>query len=102
MDPNVRRFTGFADIYDQYRPRLPSVIGDILLQLAGPQRPLRVVDIACGTGLIKSQSDIAELFKSGLSDEDIGLSALRKSADAVLSGHSVPWFWSYQIRLAVK
>ena len=266
MDPNVRRFTGFADIYDQYRPRLPSVIGDILSQLAGPQRPLRVVDIACGTGLstrlwkgrdatvigiepspdmraiaerlreddaqaniifkeglstntglpdgsadvvtisqalhwmepeptfseiarilrprgifaaidvewpptiypeideayysrvrwaeirekgkagslgvrrwhkdghlsrikesgffsftkeiychgveeggtdrliglIKSQSDIAELLKSGLSDEEIGLSALRKSADAVLSGHSVPWFWSYQIRLAVK
>jgi ubiquinone/menaquinone biosynthesis C-methylase UbiE len=51
MDPNVRRFTGFADIYDQHRPQLPSVIGDILSQLAGLQRPVRVVDIASGTGL---------------------------------------------------
>ena len=267
MDPNVRRFTGFADIYDQHRPQLPSVIGDILSQLAGLQRPVRVVDIASGTGLstrlwkgreatvlgiepspdmraiaeslkadddtqsnisfqegmstrtglpdasadivtisqalhwmepeptfqeiarilrprgvfaaidcefpptihpeideayqdsmdraeirekrhalskgvrrwdkvghlsrmsasglfsftkeiychsieqggtdrliglIKSQSTVAELLKSGLSEEEIGLSDLRKSADAILSGRSLPWFWSYEIRIAVK
>ena len=53
-------------------------------------------------GLIKSQSDIAELLKSGLSDEEIGLSELRKSVDASLSGRSLRWFWSYQIRIAVK
>src|SRR5260370_25354656 len=51
MDPNVQRFTGFADIYDQYRPELPLVIGEVLSQLAGPERPLRVVDIGSGTGL---------------------------------------------------
>jgi ubiquinone/menaquinone biosynthesis C-methylase UbiE len=265
MDPNVRRFTGFADVYNQYRPQLPSIIGDILSQLAGPGRPLRVVDIASGTGLstrlwkdrdatvigiepspdmraiaerlqaedqsnitfqegistdtglpdasadivtisqalhwmepaptfqeiarilrprgifaaidcewpptihpgideayyrsmrqadireqgralsagvrrwhkdghfsrikesgmfsftkeiychsveeggtdrliglIKSQSSVAELLKRGLSEEEIGLSDLRKIVDATLSGRSLPWFWSYQIRLAVK
>ncbi len=267
MDPNVRRFTGFADVYNQYRPPLPSVIGDILSQLAGPQRPLCVVDIASGTGLstrlwkgrnatvigiepspdmraiaerlqagdlgqsnitfhggvstgtglpdasadivtisqalhwmepaptfheiarilrprgifaaidcewpptihpeideayygslrraeirekghalsesvrrwpkdghlsrinesglfsftkeiychsveeggtdrliglIKSQSSVAELLKRGLSEEEIGLSDLRKSADAILSGRSLRWFWSYEIRIAVK
>src|SRR5260370_38194674 len=51
MDPNVQRFTGFADIYDQYRPELPLVSGEVLSQLAGPERPLRGVDIGSGTGL---------------------------------------------------
>jgi ubiquinone/menaquinone biosynthesis C-methylase UbiE len=264
MDPNVRRFTGFADVYNQHRPQLPPVIGDILSQLAGPGRPPRVVDIASGTGLstrlwkgrdatvigiepspdmraiaetlqadersnitfqeglstctglpdtsvdivtisqalhwmepaptfheiarilrpggifaaidcewpptihpdidkaycgsmrraeirekehalsdgvrwhkeghlsrikesgkftftkeiychsieeggtdrlmglIKSQSSVAELLKRGLNEEEIGLSDLRKIADPILSGASLRWFWSYQIRLAVK
>jgi ubiquinone/menaquinone biosynthesis C-methylase UbiE len=51
MDPNVQRFTGFADLYDQYRPELPIVIREILLQLAGLERPVRVVDLGSGTGL---------------------------------------------------
>src|SRR5271166_1583743 len=51
MDPNVERFTGFADIYELYRPKLPLVIGEVLSQLAGPERPVRVVDIGSGTGL---------------------------------------------------
>jgi hypothetical protein len=51
MDPNVQRFTGFADLYDQYRPELPLVIGELLSQLAGLERPLRVVDLGSGTGL---------------------------------------------------
>ena len=51
MDPNVQRFTGFADLYDQYRPTLPLVIGEVLSQLAGSERPLRVVDLGSGTGL---------------------------------------------------
>jgi trans-aconitate methyltransferase len=51
MDPNVQRFTGFADLYDQYRPELPLVIGELLSQLAGLERPIRVVDLGSGTGL---------------------------------------------------
>ena len=51
MDPNVQRFTGFADLYDQCRPRLPLVIGEVLSQLAGSERPLRVVDLGSGTGI---------------------------------------------------
>jgi len=51
MDPNVQRFTGFADLYDQYRPELPVVVRKILSQLAGGERPLRVVDVGSGTGL---------------------------------------------------
>ena len=50
-NPNVLRFTGFADIYDQYRPKPPEIIADLLLQLAGLDRADHVVDLGCGTGL---------------------------------------------------
>ncbi len=48
---NIDRFSGFADTYDAYRPTPPSVIVDILTQLAKSPRPARVVDIGSGTGL---------------------------------------------------
>ena len=51
MNANLERFTGFADVYDKYRPALPLVVRDILAQLAGDVHPLRVVDIGSGTGL---------------------------------------------------
>jgi ubiquinone/menaquinone biosynthesis C-methylase UbiE len=47
----VERFSGFADVYDQYRPQPPIAIVDILTQLAGGARPTRVVDLGAGTGL---------------------------------------------------
>jgi ubiquinone/menaquinone biosynthesis C-methylase UbiE len=50
-NPNVLRFTGFANIYDQYRPKPPEIIADLLLQLAGINRADHVVDLGCGTGL---------------------------------------------------
>jgi ubiquinone/menaquinone biosynthesis C-methylase UbiE len=50
-NPNVVRFTGFADIYDRYRPKPPEIIADLLLQLAGTVRADQVVDLGCGTGL---------------------------------------------------
>ncbi len=48
---NVDRFSGFADTYDRYRPTPPGVFIDILTQLAGVDKPARVVDLGCGTGL---------------------------------------------------
>ena len=50
-NPNVLRFTGFANIYDQYRPKPPEIIAELLLQLAGMDRANHVVDLGCGTGL---------------------------------------------------
>jgi ubiquinone/menaquinone biosynthesis C-methylase UbiE len=47
---NVDRFSGFADVYDRYRPQPPPVIVDILTQLAQCDRPA-VVDLGSGTGL---------------------------------------------------
>ncbi len=48
---SVERFSGFADLYDAYRPRPPEVLTDILRDLAGIQRPRLVVDLGSGTGL---------------------------------------------------
>src|SRR5437763_607052 len=47
---NVERFAGFADMYDEHRPRPPAAIVDLLMQLSGHERPV-VVDIGSGTGL---------------------------------------------------
>ena len=47
----IERFTGFSGVYDRYRPAVPSIIVDILTQLAHVPRPILVVDIGCGTGL---------------------------------------------------
>lgn len=42
---------GFADDYDRYRPRPPSVLFELLPALAGAARPRVVVDLGSGTGL---------------------------------------------------
>lgn len=47
---NVDRFSGFAALYDRYRPRPPEIIIDLLTQLAGSVRPV-VVDLGSGSGL---------------------------------------------------
>jgi SAM-dependent methyltransferase len=42
---------GFADVYDRFRPAPPSEVLDVLVFLAGVERPPVVVDLGCGTGL---------------------------------------------------
>jgi SAM-dependent methyltransferase len=48
---NVERFSGFADLYDRYRPHPPVALADLLVRLSGGQVPELVVDLGCGTGL---------------------------------------------------
>ncbi|CAM3477503.1 class I SAM-dependent methyltransferase [Marinicrinis lubricantis] len=47
---NIERFSGFADVYDTYRPEAPAQVIPILTRYAG-ERPSHVVDVGCGTGL---------------------------------------------------
>ncbi|HXZ82388.1 MAG TPA: class I SAM-dependent methyltransferase [Acidimicrobiales bacterium] len=47
---SIERFTGFAELYDRYRPRPPSAIIDVLVQLSGRPRP-KIADIGSGTGI---------------------------------------------------
>ncbi len=46
----IDRFSGFADLYDRYRPDPPAVLAEILTRLANTPRPEHVVDLGCGTG----------------------------------------------------
>jgi SAM-dependent methyltransferase len=48
---NVERFSGFADLYDKYRPEPPAILASILTGLADAPTPDLVVDLGCGTGL---------------------------------------------------
>lgn len=55
-DPNdfsatVERFSGFADLYDQYRPAPPDMLATVTLQMAQIANPRLVVDLGSGTGL---------------------------------------------------
>lgn len=62
---NASRFSGFADVYDNARPKCPEKVKDIILRYLGTQ-PSVVVDIGCGTGL-------STLIWSEISKEVIGV-----------------------------
>ncbi len=48
---NSDRFLGFADIYDNARPKSPEKVKEILLRYLVGKSPSVVVDLGCGTGL---------------------------------------------------
>ena len=47
---NADRFLGFADIYDNARPKCPEKVKEIIVKYLG-STPSHVVDLGCGTGL---------------------------------------------------
>jgi ubiquinone/menaquinone biosynthesis C-methylase UbiE len=47
----VERFSGFADLYDKYRPTPPEILADVVLQMAQIETPQLIVDLGSGTGL---------------------------------------------------
>lgn len=47
---NADRFTGFADIYEKARPKVPEYPVKIICKYLG-KKPDTVVDLGCGTGL---------------------------------------------------
>ncbi len=53
-------------------------------------------------GVIFSQGEVASLLKHGLSEEEIGITALREAAHRALGEATVPWYWSYRVRLGIK
>lgn len=50
LQSNVARFSGFADVYDNYRPEAPEMVTEILTQYL-QREPELVMDLGCGTGL---------------------------------------------------
>lgn len=50
IQKNVDRFTGFAEIYDNVRPAMPTYPIETITRYLG-KKPDRVIDLGCGTGL---------------------------------------------------
>lgn len=74
---------GFADRYDAYRPSPPTVLLEVLLQLAQTNCPDLVVDLGCGTGL--STAVWADRARRVVGVEP--LEGMRRKAEAV---HAAP------------
>ncbi|WP_367305906.1 class I SAM-dependent methyltransferase [Alicyclobacillus acidocaldarius] len=47
---NIERFSGFAKLYDTYRPEAPETVRELLIAYLG-KKPDTVVDLGSGTGL---------------------------------------------------
>lgn len=53
-------------------------------------------------GLALSQGSVATLFKHGLSEDEIGVSAFRAAAQQLLGDQSTLWYFSYRVRCGIK
>jgi ubiquinone/menaquinone biosynthesis C-methylase UbiE len=53
-------------------------------------------------GIALSQGGLAGLLKRGMSEETIGVTELRTVARRTLGDRTVPWYWSYRVRLGMK
>lgn len=85
-EANAGRFTGFADVYDKYRPRPPRAVIDLLARLAEAPRPRLVVDLGCGTGLsTRMWADVAEEVIGIEPSDDMREEARRRTAAANVS-----------------
>ncbi|MFL0197399.1 class I SAM-dependent methyltransferase [Clostridium sp. WILCCON 0269] len=69
---NADRFRGFADVYDNARPKCPKKVPEIILKYLG-NNPSLIVDLGCGTGL-------STTIWSGISNKVIGI---EPSADMI-------------------
>jgi len=84
---NIERFTGFAALYDKYRPAPPAVLGDLLREFAGLTKLERVVDLGCGTGL-------STRYWAGRAGEVIGVEPtvdMRHQAAALTTARNVSY-----------
>jgi len=52
-------------------------------------------------GVALSQGQLATLLKAGASEEEIGITALRDIAHRLLGDTTVPWYWSYRVRIGI-
>ena len=108
---NVDRFSGFADIYDRARPRVPEYPIEIITKYLNKKADV-VVDLGCGTGLstaawkgrcnavigVEPNDDMLSIAKKKAGDgvsfqkafaHDTGLSG--GCADAVMCSQSFHW-----------
>jgi SAM-dependent methyltransferase len=85
LTANWQRFTGFADVYDAWRPRPPDALAGALCGLAGLERPALVVDLGSGTGT-------STRYWAGRAEQVIGVEPsadMRAQAEAATAAENV-------------
>ena len=94
--------SGFGARYHAHRPKPPAALVDVLRQWGKDQHYVerctaeRLVEFACTIGIVLPVLDL------GLSDGELGLTALRDVAERTLGADGLPWYVSYRVRAAVK
>ncbi|MCA1294594.1 class I SAM-dependent methyltransferase [Paenibacillus sp. alder61] len=82
---NIERFSGFAELYDRYRPEAPQLVVELLGNYLG-RKPDLVMDLGCGTGL-------STLIWGGRAERVIGVEPnadMRSEANRKLKGAAGP------------
>ena len=91
LNANRRRFTGFADVYDAFRPHPPAALADVLCAFASIERPQLVVDLGCGTGT-------SSRYWTGRAERVIGIEPsadMRRQAESATSAEEVTFRAGY-------
>jgi ubiquinone/menaquinone biosynthesis C-methylase UbiE len=52
-------------------------------------------------GIALSQGTVSTLFRSGLSEEEVGVDVFHGEARAALPNGPIPWYWTYRIRVGI-
>ncbi len=80
---NADRFSGFADIYESFRPTVPSKACDIIVNYL-ERTPETVIDLGCGTGLSTLIWKDRCLRAIGIEpSQDMILTAMKKSTQDI-------------------
>jgi SAM-dependent methyltransferase len=82
MSGNIERFSGFAEDYNTFRPKPPSALKNILLDLARVAQPALVVDLGSGTGLsTRYWADVAASVIGVEPNADMRAQAISETAE---------------------
>jgi SAM-dependent methyltransferase len=71
-------------------------VREFLLHHAEPGNAARLVGLALSLGAVET------LLKSGVGEEELGLTRLRADAQRLLGDEPRPWYWGVRVRAAVK
>lgn len=86
---------GFGAEYHAHRPRPPAALV-LALHNVEPGTAERWVGFARTIGIVLPVLDL------GLSDDELGLTALREAAERALGRDGLPWYVSYRVRVGVR
>ena len=53
-------------------------------------------------GFTRTTGIVLPVLDLGLSDDELGLTALRRVAERVLGAEGLPWYVSYRVRVGAK